>query len=482
MFSSALQVLSWWFKRPKLLRLSNASNAGTPAALVLWVADGSPTHSNAVKLDASLQFVPKDTDPKEFKKIQKAIKENRRIGNLSAGPTSHLLEGVTWDEVRRMQDATISNAADHTVLVGAASKGIIQRDFQHNAVVYKTPYAKNPFDAISDQELDDYKLLVERKQRGEPIEEIEVEKLHISPERAERGIVGDMGDGFDATSPLSPLSDTDGQRISSTRRTDGTQLVVHTQVAPRAGIAHPVCINDEENICIAHVMDKFTSPSGNNYALLLDFSLALDGVSVQSLTLSTRSVGGPKPPVPPKPKTLPPPSSSVPALNAQQTRDQPQRVHANVKVLPPRPCVSCPPVETGIVATACSASRAGVPNASVNGTIAPTDGSVANYNVADEAVPILRKDRMRYDAHGTASDHEIITKNDTARMRPASLELTGETAANGEDTEAHHSALSQSRVTDERHFKKKKKKKGLRTPSFLKMKKDKKREKEALHQ
>ena len=100
------------------------------------------------------------------------IKENRRIGNLSAGPTSHLLEGVTWDEVRRMQDATISNAADHTVLVGAASKGIIQRDFQHNAVVYKTPYAKNPFDCVSDQDLDDYKMLVERKQKGEPSEHL----------------------------------------------------------------------------------------------------------------------------------------------------------------------------------------------------------------------------------------------------------------------------------------------------------------------
>lgn len=54
------------------------------------------------------------------------------------------------------------------VLVGAASKGIIQRGFQHNAMVYKTPYAKNPFDAITDQELDQYKKDVERKQKGDP--------------------------------------------------------------------------------------------------------------------------------------------------------------------------------------------------------------------------------------------------------------------------------------------------------------------------
>lgn len=54
------------------------------------------------------------------------------------------------------------------VLVGAASKGIIQRGFQHNAMVYKTPYAKNPFDAVTDQELDQYKKDVERKQKGDP--------------------------------------------------------------------------------------------------------------------------------------------------------------------------------------------------------------------------------------------------------------------------------------------------------------------------
>lgn len=52
-------------------------------------------------------------------------------------------------------------------MVGAASKGIIQRGFQHNALVYKTPYAKNPFDTITDEEIEEYKKVVERKQRGE---------------------------------------------------------------------------------------------------------------------------------------------------------------------------------------------------------------------------------------------------------------------------------------------------------------------------
>lgn len=51
--------------------------------------------------------------------------------------------------------------------MGAASKGIIQRGYQHNATVYKTPYAKNPFDSVTDDELNDYKKTVERKRHGD---------------------------------------------------------------------------------------------------------------------------------------------------------------------------------------------------------------------------------------------------------------------------------------------------------------------------
>ena len=40
-----------------------------------------------------------------------------------------------------------------TVVVGAASKGIIQRDHQHNAMVYKQTYASNPFANVSQDDV-----------------------------------------------------------------------------------------------------------------------------------------------------------------------------------------------------------------------------------------------------------------------------------------------------------------------------------------
>uniref|UniRef100_A0A1B6DYA7 Uncharacterized protein n=1 Tax=Clastoptera arizonana TaxID=38151 RepID=A0A1B6DYA7_9HEMI len=167
-----------WLNSPNVYQKVEVLETGTPDPKKItkwvdanadeWVAEASPTHSSTpVKIDSALQFVPKGTNPKEFKKLQQQIKENRRADKITSGPQSHILEGVSWEEAKKLQDANISATGDQVILVGAASKGIIQRGFQHNATVYKTPYAKNPFDAVTDQELEDYKKVVIRKQKGE---------------------------------------------------------------------------------------------------------------------------------------------------------------------------------------------------------------------------------------------------------------------------------------------------------------------------
>ena len=94
------------------------------------------------------------------------MKEGRRAGGITAGPESKVLEGPTWDEARQMQEGR--SAVDSVDLrVGAASKGIIQRDFQHHATVFKSAYAKNPFDNISEDELAEYKRIIDAKARGD---------------------------------------------------------------------------------------------------------------------------------------------------------------------------------------------------------------------------------------------------------------------------------------------------------------------------
>ncbi|XP_036334293.1 uncharacterized protein LOC118744952 isoform X1 [Rhagoletis pomonella] len=159
---------SRWLNSPNVYQKVEVLETGTPdpKKITKWVAEGSPTHSTPVRIEDPLQFVPAGTNPKEFKRLQQQIKDNRRADKISAGPQSHILEGVTWDEANRIKDATVSSAGDHVVLMGAASKGIIQRGYQHNAAVYKAPYAKNPFDNVTDDELNEYKRTVERKKKS----------------------------------------------------------------------------------------------------------------------------------------------------------------------------------------------------------------------------------------------------------------------------------------------------------------------------
>jgi len=159
-----------WMNSPNVYQKVEVLETGTtdPKKITKWVSEGSPSHSTPIKVDSPNQFVPLNTNPKEFKKVQKAMKEGRRAGGISAGPESRVLEGGTWEDARQMQDAHISGVGDpYVVGVGAASKGIIQRDFQHHATVFKSPYAKNPFDSVSADELEEYKKVIDRKNRME---------------------------------------------------------------------------------------------------------------------------------------------------------------------------------------------------------------------------------------------------------------------------------------------------------------------------
>lgn len=159
---------SRWLNSPNVYQKVEVLETGTPdpKKITKWIAEDSPTHGTPVRIEDPLQFVPAGTNPKEFKRIQQLIKDNRRADKISAGPQSNILESVTWDEANRIRDATISSAGDHVVLMGAASKGIIQRGFQHNATVYKAPYSRNPFDNVTDDELNEYKRTVEKKKKS----------------------------------------------------------------------------------------------------------------------------------------------------------------------------------------------------------------------------------------------------------------------------------------------------------------------------
>merc|ERR1711872_361079 len=159
-----------WVNSPNVYQKVEVLETGTtdPKKITKWVSEGSPSHSTPIKIESSNQFVPMNSNPKEFKKVQKLMKEGRRLGGVHAGPESKVLDGVSWEEARQMADAHPSAVGEpYGMKVGAASKGIIHRDFQHHATVFKSPYAKNPFDSVSNEELEEYKRIINKKNKGD---------------------------------------------------------------------------------------------------------------------------------------------------------------------------------------------------------------------------------------------------------------------------------------------------------------------------
>jgi len=204
-----------WVNSPNVYQKVEVLETGTtdPKKITKWVSDGSPSHSTPIKIENSNQFVPLETNPKEFKKVQKLMKEGRRLGGVHAGPESKVLDGVSWDEARAMHDAQQSSVdGSYGMKVGAASKGIIQRDFQHHATVFKSPYAKNPFDSVSNEELEEYKRIIDKKTKGDD----SVVSGPVSP-LLEEDTVGDTTDPGDQAYD----EETDGNRTFSEGEGEG---------------------------------------------------------------------------------------------------------------------------------------------------------------------------------------------------------------------------------------------------------------------
>ncbi|ETN82235.1 class II Aldolase and Adducin domain protein [Necator americanus] len=165
-----------WLNSPNAYQKVEILETGTdnPKKITKWVQDAtSPSASGTpVKISIPHHFSPMSSNPKEFKDKQRAIKESGRLGTTTAGPQSQILDGVTYEEIARMRPDVdgIVGQTDRTVLIGTASKGIIDRQHQHNAQslcsclkVYRQLYAPNPFACETDEDIKKYMEEVEMK-------------------------------------------------------------------------------------------------------------------------------------------------------------------------------------------------------------------------------------------------------------------------------------------------------------------------------
>ncbi|KAM5192759.1 alpha-adducin isoform 2-T2 [Mantella aurantiaca] len=123
-------------------------NGGSPKSKTKWTKeDGLRTATSAVPN----LFVPLNTDPKEVREMRNKIREQNLQDIKTAGPQSQVLSGVVVD--RSMVQGELITA----------SKAIIEKEYQPHVII--STAGPNPFNKLTDRELEEYRREVERKQR-----------------------------------------------------------------------------------------------------------------------------------------------------------------------------------------------------------------------------------------------------------------------------------------------------------------------------
>ncbi|XP_028919891.1 alpha-adducin isoform X7 [Ornithorhynchus anatinus] len=153
---------------------------GSPKSKTKWTKEGG--HRTSTSAVPNL-FVPLNTNPKEVQEMRNKIREQNLQDIKTAGPQSQVLCGVVMDR-SLVQDAPLSDCTETiegldltkqafspakslSVRKGelvTASKAIIEKEYQPKVIVSTT--GPNPFNKLTDRELEEYRREVERKQKG----------------------------------------------------------------------------------------------------------------------------------------------------------------------------------------------------------------------------------------------------------------------------------------------------------------------------
>uniref|UniRef100_U3F9E1 Alpha-adducin n=1 Tax=Micrurus fulvius TaxID=8637 RepID=U3F9E1_MICFL len=126
----------------------DGGGGGSPKSKAKWTKE--EVHRTASSAPPNL-FVPLNTNPKEVQEMRNKIREQNLQDIKTAGPQSQVLSGVVMDR-SLVQGELVT-----------ASKAIIEKEYQPRVIISTT--GPNPFHKLTDQELEEYRREVERKQR-----------------------------------------------------------------------------------------------------------------------------------------------------------------------------------------------------------------------------------------------------------------------------------------------------------------------------
>ncbi|XP_078421931.1 beta-adducin-like isoform X2 [Cetorhinus maximus] len=208
-----------WLNSPNTYLRVNVSDEpqgapSSPRAKTTWLKADEVTKSTSgtpIKIETPNQFVPLFTDPREVLETRNKIREQNRQDVKSAGPQSQLLAGVITEKSR-------SPSAEG--MLASEAQTLSQEELPE---VRKEPEPPNPFNELTDQELEDYRREVERKQLGLDGADEEDTSAGISPLK---------------TPPTSPLKSPTSPRSPGAKLPDDAAGLGETETAAPGVVAN----------------------------------------------------------------------------------------------------------------------------------------------------------------------------------------------------------------------------------------------------
>ncbi|NWR07009.1 ADDA protein, partial [Paradoxornis webbianus] len=214
-------------------------NGSSPKSKTKWTKEDG--HRTATSTVPNL-FVPLNTNPKEVQEMRNKIREQNLQDIKTAGPQSQVLSGVVVDR-SLVQGELVT-----------ASKAIIEKEYQPKVIVSTT--GPNPFNKLTDRELEEYRKEVERKQKGpeEPSEDGRPQKEKSPPDPSSA-----------RTPPSTPIKIEEETRQDQTYRDDSDAATFKqtlpdlTPDEPSEALSFPP-LGKEEGRCDHNVPKSQTEP------------------------------------------------------------------------------------------------------------------------------------------------------------------------------------------------------------------------------
>ncbi|XP_040275125.1 alpha-adducin isoform X4 [Bufo bufo] len=280
-------------------------NGGSPKSKTKWTKEeGLRTATSAVPN----LFVPLNTDPKEVQEMRNKIRDQNLQDIKTAGPQSQVLCGGMMDRsvAQRLsvyKDAPLSDCSEtidgfdlseqafspakiYSVRKGeliTASKAIIEKEYQPRVII--STAGPNPFNKLTDRELEEYRQEVERKQKDAegPPEEL-TEQKDIPPEHSQT-----------RTPPSTPIKQEEESQHEQTYR-DDSDAATFKQTLPDLTPDEP-----SESLC-------FPAPAKPNEEE--------KAPAEEPPQIDTQTAASPEGPKEPEPQNIEPPPAAEDAAQA----------------------------------------------------------------------------------------------------------------------------------------------------------------------